>query len=186
LKILPAPLTTDDGYRQRFHREADLAATLWHPNIVGLHDRGEVDGHLWITMDFVDGRNAAELIAQRYPGGMPAELVIKIVSAVASALDYAHKQGLSHRDVKPANIMVAHPDYDGEHRILLGDFGIARNINDVSGLTTTNMTVGTVAYAAPEQLMASRSMDALISTPSPPPPITCLPASSFTRTPTRR
>jgi len=104
-------------------------------------------------MDFVDGLNAAELIAQRYPGGMPAELVIKVASAVASALDYAHKQGLLHRDVKPANIMVTHPDDDGDHRILLADFGIARLIDDISGLTVTNMTVATVAYAAPEQLM---------------------------------
>ena len=153
LKVLRTDVSADADYRNRFEREADFASTLWHPNIVGLHDRGEVDGHLWITMDFVDGLNAAELIAQRYPGGMPAELVIKIAGAVASALDYAHKQGLLHRDVKPANIMVAHPDDDGEHRVLLADFGIARKVDDISGLTATNMTVGTIAYAAPEQLM---------------------------------
>ena len=84
---------------------------------------------------------------------MPVEQVVRIVTAVASALDYAHKQGLLHRDVKPANIMLTHLDDDGEQRILLADFGIARNVDDISGLTTTNMTVGTVAYAAPEQLM---------------------------------
>ncbi len=84
---------------------------------------------------------------------MPVEQVVRIVTAVASALDYAHKQGLLHRDVKPANIMLTHVDDDGEQRILLTDFGIARNVDDISGLTTTNMTVGTVAYAAPEQLM---------------------------------
>ena len=72
---------------------------------------------------------------------------------MASALDYAHKQGLLHRDVKPANIMLTHVDDDGEQRVLLTDFGIARNVDDISGLTTTNMTVGTVAYSAPEQLM---------------------------------
>lgn len=72
---------------------------------------------------------------------------------MASALDYAHKQGLLHRDVKPANIMLTHLDDDEEQRILLADFGIARNVDDISGLTATNMTVGTVAYAAPEQLM---------------------------------
>ncbi len=153
LKLLRTDISADAGYRSRFEREADLASTLWHQHIVGLHDRGEVDGQLWIAMDFVDGHNAAELIAQRYPSGMPAELVIKIVSAVGSALDHAHKQGLLHRDVKPANIMVTHPDDDDDRRILLTDFGIARNIDDISGLTTTNMTVGTVAYAAPEQLM---------------------------------
>jgi hypothetical protein len=153
LKLLRTDISSDADYRSRFEREADFASTLWHPNIVGLHDRGEVDGHLWITMDFVDGLNASDLIAQRYPGGMPVELVIKIAGAVASALDYAHKQGLLHRDVKPANIIVAHADDDGDHRVLLADFGIARNIDDISGLTATNMTVGTVAYAAPEQLM---------------------------------
>jgi serine/threonine protein kinase len=72
---------------------------------------------------------------------------------VASALDYAHKQGLLHRDVKPANIMLTHVDDDGDQRILPTDFGIARNVDDISGLTMTNMTVGTVAYSAPEQLM---------------------------------
>ena len=84
---------------------------------------------------------------------MPVDLVVRIVTAVASALDYAHKQGLLHRDIKPANIMLTHPDDDGEQRILLADFGIARNVDDISGLTTTNMTVGTVAYSAAEQLM---------------------------------
>jgi serine/threonine protein kinase len=84
---------------------------------------------------------------------MPVEEVVRIVIAVASGLDYAHKQGLLHRDVKPANIELTHLDDDGEQQILLADFGIARNLDDISGLTTTNMTVGTVAYSAPEQLM---------------------------------
>jgi serine/threonine-protein kinase len=154
LKVLPQAFTTDAGYRARFHREADLASTLWHPHIVGVHDRGETDGQLWIAMDFVDGVDAAQLLADRYPNGMPPDLAVRIVSAVASALDHAHKRGLLHRDVKPANIMLTHlDDDDGEQRILLADFGIARDIGEVSGITTTNMTVGTVAYAAPEQLM---------------------------------
>ena len=84
---------------------------------------------------------------------MPVEQVVRIVTAVAGALDYAHKQGLLHRDVKPANIMLTHLDDDGKQRILLADFGIARDIDDISGLTTTNMAVGTVAYSAPQQLM---------------------------------
>ena len=78
--------------------------------------------------------------------------VARIVTAVASALDYAHKQGLLHRDVKPANIMLTHLDDEGEQRILLTDLGIARNVNDISGLTKTNMTVGTVAYCAPRAI----------------------------------
>jgi serine/threonine-protein kinase len=150
LKLLPHDWSADAEYRARFNREADLASKLWHPHIVGVHDRGEEDGQLWISMDFVDGLDAAKLLAERYPAGMPIEEVVRIVSAVASALDYAHKQGLLHRDVKPANIMLTHLDDDGEQRILLTDFGIARNVNDISGLTKTNMTVGTVAYCAPE------------------------------------
>ena len=153
LKLLPHDWSADAEYRARFNREADLASTLWHPHIVGVHDRGEEDGQLWISMDFVDGLDAARLLADRYPVGMPVEEVARIVAAVASALDYAHKQGLLHRDVKPANIMLTHLDDEGEQRVLLTDFGIARNVNDISGLTATNMTVGTVAYAAPEQLL---------------------------------
>ncbi|WP_460359114.1 serine/threonine-protein kinase PknH/PknJ [Mycobacterium sp. ZZG] len=153
LKLLPPEWSADAEYRARFTREADLASTLWHPNVVGVHDRGEADGQLWISMDFVDGHDAAKLLAQRYPAGMPVDEVARIVSAVASALDAAHKRGLLHRDVKPANIMLTHVDDDEEQRVLLTDFGIARNANDISGLTATNMTVGTVAYCAPEQLL---------------------------------
>ena len=80
-----------------------------------MHDRGESDGQLWISMDFVDGVDAARLLADRYPVGMPLDEVAKIVTAVASALDHAHKKGLLHRDVKPANIMLTHLDDDGEH-----------------------------------------------------------------------
>jgi serine/threonine protein kinase, bacterial len=153
LKLLSADWSADPEYRERFNREADLASTLWHPHIVGVHDRGECDGQLWISMDYVDGTDAARLSAERYPAGMPAEEVVAIVSAVASALDYAHGQGLLHRDVKPANIMLTGPTGGGERRILLTDFGIARTVEGISGLTATNMTVGTVAYCAPEQLL---------------------------------
>ena len=152
LKVLRADVSADREFRERFHREADLSATLWHPNIVQVHDRGEFDGQLWIAMDYVDGTDAAKLMKPRYPAGMPTRDVCAIVTAVAGALDYAHQRGLLHRDVKPANILLTNPE-DGERRILLADFGIARRHDDISGLTATNMTVGTVAYCAPEQLM---------------------------------
>lgn len=154
LKVMSDALTVDTSFRERFLREADLAATLWHPNIVQVHDRGEFEGQLWIAMDYVEGTDAAHLAKNRYPAGMPAHDVCAIVTAVADALDYAHKRGLLHRDVKPANILLTEPE-DGKRRVLLADFGIARPIGDVSGLTATNFTVGTLAYAAPEQLMGA-------------------------------
>jgi len=154
LKILSEGTTADEEFRERFSREADLAATLWHPHIVAVHDRGEFDGHLWIAMDYVEGTDAARLMRERFRGGMAARDVCAIVTAVAGALDYAHGRGLLHRDVKPANILLAHPDEE-DRRILLADFGVARQLADVSGITETNVAVGTVAYAAPEQLVGA-------------------------------
>ncbi|MGO4443087.1 serine/threonine-protein kinase PknH/PknJ [Mycobacterium sp. 2YAF39] len=152
LKVLRPDISSDSSFRERFIREADLAAGLRHPHIIGIHDRGDHDGRLWISMDFVDGTDLAHQVAPHYPAGMPVDLVATITTSVASALDYAHKKGLLHRDVKPANIIVADLDSD-DRQIFLADFGIARPIDDISGITTTNMTVGTVAYAAPEQLL---------------------------------
>ncbi|AFM19672.1 serine/threonine protein kinase [Mycolicibacterium chubuense NBB4] len=158
LKVLSASVSTDSEYRERFNREADIAAGLWHPHIVEVYDRGEFEDRLWISMAHVEGTDAAQLLAERYPNGMPPALVVRIVTAVAEALDYAHQRGLLHRDVKPANILIADPETDNE-RILLADFGIARRLGEASALTATNMTVGTVAYCAPEQLTADEAID---------------------------
>jgi serine/threonine protein kinase len=152
MKVLREAASANAEFRTRFEREANIAAGLWHPHIVGLHDRGEFDGRLWITMDYVDGTDAAQLVKHRYRNGLPLELVVAIVKAMASALDYAHQRGLLHRDIKPANILLS--DGTGsERRILLSDFGIARQINEVSSLTATHLAIGTVSYSAPEQLM---------------------------------
>ncbi|WP_396890802.1 serine/threonine-protein kinase [Mycobacterium sp. Z3061] len=152
LKILNDDICADPAYRQRFIKEADLAAALWHPNIVRINDRGESDGQLWIAMDFVDGTDVASLLREQYPAGMPVDQVDVIIDAIAAALDYAHHHhDVLHRDVGPANILLAAPGTD-EQRILLGDFGIARTIGDTGGLTATNMMIGTFPYAAPEQL----------------------------------
>ncbi|RAV06234.1 serine/threonine protein kinase [Mycolicibacterium sp. GF69] len=155
LKILPEDVSADPEFRERFAREADIAAALWHPHIVAVHDRGEYDGQLWIAMDYVEGTDAARLVRDRYPRGLPPKDAVEIVSAVADALDYAHERYLLHRDVKPANILLTDPR-SGDRRILLADFGIAKAANETHGITSTNMTVGSVAYAAPEQLTGKK------------------------------
>src|SRR5690348_13150322 len=130
LKVLAAAVSADGEYRQRFNREADIAASLWHPHIVGVHDRGDFEGQLWISMDYVEGTDAGRLVRERHPGGLPSADVVDIVTAVAGALDYAHERGLLHRDVKPANILLSQQE-SGEQRIVLADFGIARWADDI-------------------------------------------------------
>src|SRR5438128_338457 len=120
LKILSSSSTTDEEFRARFVREAELAATLWHPHIVRVLDRGEFNGRLWISMDYVDGTDAGRLIQERYPDGMPEQEVSEIVMAMADALDFGHERRLLHRDVKPENILVT--AFDGHRRrVLLTD-----------------------------------------------------------------
>ena len=152
LKVLSLASAADDEFRARFNREAELAATLWHPHIVGVLDRGEFNGRLWISMDYVDGTDAGRLIRETYPSGMPEQDVWEIVTAVADALDFGHERQLLHRDVKPENILVTASD-GHRRRVLLTDFGIARRIDDASNLTNTNIALGTINYVAPEQLL---------------------------------
>jgi serine/threonine-protein kinase len=151
LKVLRRDVSADGEYRERFNREADLAGALYHPHIVGVHDRGEYDGQLWISMDYVEGADAGQLLRGRFPTGMPRDEAVAIIAEVADALDYAHGRGLLHRDVKPANILLTDPTSD-LRRVLLADFGIARRVDETGGLTATNTTLGTINYAAPEQL----------------------------------
>ena len=152
LKILSTASTVDTEFRARFIREAELASTLRHPHIVGVLDRGEFNGQLWISMDYVDGADAGRLIRESYSGGMPEQDVSEIVTAVADALDFGHERRLLHRDVKPENILVTASE-GHRRRVLLTDFGIARRIDDVSNLTDDNVAVGTISYIAPEQLL---------------------------------
>ncbi|MBF6454576.1 protein kinase domain-containing protein [Nocardia cyriacigeorgica] len=146
IKVLAAQFTRDEQYRRRFEREADLAASLSHPGIVSVHDRGEFDGRLWISLALIDGVDVSALLATA-PGGLPATEVARAIAEVADALDYAGARGLVHRDVKPANILLATTGH-----YLLTDFGIARMGPESSDLTGTGMTIGTIAYAAPEQM----------------------------------
>jgi serine/threonine protein kinase len=156
LKVLRADLSTDASFQHRFIREADRASQLWHPHIVAVHDRGEFDGRLWIAMDYINGPNFSDVLAQHSGAGLPPAQVLAVVSAVGAALDHAHHRGVLHRDVKPANIMVSHPDDGSPPRILLGDFGIARPAGDsdvtTDAMTDTVKTMGSFTYAAPELL----------------------------------
>ena len=151
LKVLSPAICADDEYRRRFLLEAEMAAGLRHPNIVHIYDRGDFEGQLWIAMEFVDGTDGARLLADRFPNGLPPAELVTIVAGIASALDYAHSRDILHRDIKPANILVG-PPTAGERRILLADFGVARWMGKSNNLTGVDMTVGTVNYAAPEQL----------------------------------
>jgi serine/threonine protein kinase, bacterial len=156
LKMSPPAALPDGTHRERLVREAELASRLWHPNIVTVYDRGDHDGRVWITMEYVDGIDAATGLSRHFPAGMPVADVLAIVTAVAAALDHAHGRGFIHRDVKPANIMVSDGDHNEKQRIMLADFGIAQSL-DVAG-EGTGGTAGTLPYAAPEQL-AGRAVD---------------------------
>ncbi|ORX04661.1 serine/threonine-protein kinase [Mycolicibacillus trivialis] len=149
LKVLSAELSADPEFRARFRREADLAASLDHPNIVRVYTRGESeDGRLWIAMQFIDGTDAGNLVDQ---GPLPVERALHILGEVAKALDYAHSRRLLHRDIKPANFLLT--GEPGPHeRVLLADFGIARALEDATRLTATGSMMATVAYASPEAI----------------------------------
>ncbi|MCP9275886.1 serine/threonine-protein kinase PknH/PknJ [Mycolicibacterium arenosum] len=148
LKLLTGELSRQPEFRARFIREADVASKLSHPNIVSVYSRGEAeDGSLWIAMQYVDGTDADAALKS---GTMTPARAIHIVAEVAKALDYAHQHHVVHRDVKPGNFLLSGPPGVNE-RVLLGDFGIARALDDV-GLTMTGSVVATMAYAAPEVL----------------------------------
>ncbi|MGY0497484.1 protein kinase domain-containing protein [Nocardia sp. FBN12] len=150
LKVLDARLAVEPTFRARFEREADLAARLRHPNVVQIFDRGVDGDRLWIAMQFVDGLDAAQLLRQGLSVLTP-ERAVRIVAEAAEGLDYAHRQGLLHRDIKPANLLIARAD-DGTDEVLVTDFGIARSMGETTSLTSAGSVLGTLAYAAPEQL----------------------------------
>ncbi len=145
LKILSPALAADDDFRERFVRESKLAAALDHPNIIPIYDAGDFDGKLFIAMRHVDGGDLGSLIEPDAPLGLGQ--TIFFIEQVAGALDHAHRKGLVHRDVKPANILVATPS----DRVYLTDFGVVKQA-DTPGLTKTGYFLGTFAYAAPEQI----------------------------------
>lgn len=151
LKLLSANLHADPEMLARFEREAELVARLDHPNIVAVYDRGIEEDTSWISMQYVDGTDAGALD----PRTLAPRRAVHIVAETAKALDYAHAVGVLHRDVKPANILLARATAAQEERILLTDFGIARLRDESQQLTRTGMFAATLAYASPEQLSAA-------------------------------
>ncbi|MEV0030795.1 protein kinase [Nocardia sp. NPDC050793] len=147
LKLLNRELFFDTEIRARFEREADLVAQLDHPNIVTVFDRGVEGEQLWISMQYVDGVDAASLDAR----ALPPQRAVQIVTETAKALDFAHGKGVLHRDVKPANILLERAE-GGLERVFLTDFGIARFRDDTGKLTQTGTFTATLAFASPEQL----------------------------------
>jgi predicted Ser/Thr protein kinase len=151
LKIIAPGLAADEAFRTRFQRESEIAAALEHPHVVPIHEAGEADGMLFISMRYVEGTDLRAAI--RAEGALAPERAALIVSQVASALDAAHARGLVHRDVKPANILLGRSETDHAY---LTDFGVVKQVDTTTsadGITQPGEFVGTVSYVAPEQLL---------------------------------
>ena len=150
LKVISPELAADEGFRRRFQREAQLAASIDHPNVIEIYDADESDGQLYITMRWVQGMDLGTMLDRS--GRLDPETAVRVISEVGFALDAAHARGLVHRDIKPGNILIA--DRDGH--VYLTDFGLTREAGEGGGLTRTGMFVGTTDYAAPEQIKGDR------------------------------
>ena len=150
-KVIAPDFARHAEYRRRFQREARLAASIEHPNVIPVYEADELEsGELYLAMRWVEGTDLRELLARE--GVLTARHAARLLAPVARALGAAHARGLVHRDVKPANILIAHGgDTDGEH-VYLTDFGIARAPDEEPGLTRTGAFVGSLAYAAPERI----------------------------------
>ena len=146
VKVMCDAVARDDDLRGRFLREAQAAGSLQHPNVITIYDFGEVDGHLFIAMEFVEGQDLEDLETRNI--ALPLVDKLDIVIDVLSGLAFAHKRGIVHRDIKPANIRI---DDEGRARVM--DFGIAHL--SASSMTRTGIMVGTPAYMAPEQIVGT-------------------------------
>jgi serine/threonine protein kinase len=158
VKILAEHLSDDERFVARFRREALAVAKLIHPNIVQVYDTGIDDGRHYIVMEYVEGRSGAQILQRQGP--VEPELAAEIGIQACSGLDYAHRRGIIHRDVKPGNLMVVGgPVGGGEMTIKLTDFGIARALEQTR-ITQVGSVVGTAAYLAPEQVRGEEATPA--------------------------
>src|SRR5437773_3882136 len=142
IKILNERHANDEQFVERFRREAKNAAGLSHPNIVSIFDRGEAEGTYYIAMEYLDGRTLKELLVRNGP--TPVPIAIDYARQILSALSFAHRNGIVHRDIKPHNIVVG-----ADGRLKVTDFGIARS--GASQMTEAGSIVGTAQYLSPEQ-----------------------------------
>jgi tRNA A-37 threonylcarbamoyl transferase component Bud32 len=149
LKILHQQYTDDAEYVERFRHEARAVATLSHPNIVTVIDRGEHDGRQFIVFEYIEGENLKRLIERRGPA--PVDQALELAMQISRGLSFAHQQGLVHRDVKPQNILL-----NGDGQAKVTDFGIARSLDVKHGMTQTGTVLGTSDYIAPEQAQGQR------------------------------
>src|SRR3954453_7677958 len=156
LKVIAPASAGDPGFRVRFRRECTAAAAIEHPNVVPIYHAGEEDGRLYVTMRYVRGTDLAQRIEAA--GSLPAEEAVSLVADVAGALDVAHRRGLVHRDVKPGNLLIE--EREGAGRALLTDFGLTKDVSATTQLTEAGTVLGTVDYAAPEQLDGDAGVDA--------------------------
>jgi serine/threonine protein kinase/DNA-binding winged helix-turn-helix (wHTH) protein len=150
LKVLAPQLAEDERFRERFVRESRLAASLDHPNVIPIYEAGASGGDLFLAMRFVEGSDLRTLLHEE--GALDPARATGILRQVAAALDAAHEQGLVHRDVKPANVLLARPrSSEPVEHVYLSDFGLTKRSASDSGVTGTGQFVGTLDYAAPEQ-----------------------------------
>ncbi|HEX7059858.1 MAG TPA: protein kinase [Solirubrobacterales bacterium] len=158
VKILAEHLSDDDRFVARFRREALAVAKLIHPNIVQVYDTGIDEGRHYIVMEFVEGRSGAQILQRQGP--LDAETTAEIGIQACAGLDYAHRRGIIHRDVKPGNLMIfGGPVGGGEMTVKLTDFGIARALEQTR-ITQVGSVVGTAAYLAPEQVRGEEATPA--------------------------
>jgi serine/threonine protein kinase len=158
VKILAEHLSDDERFVARFKREALAVAKLIHPNIVQVYDTGVDEGRHYIVMEYVDGRSGAQILQRQGP--VEPETAADIGIQACAGLDYAHRRGIIHRDVKPGNLMIfGGPVGGGEMTVKLTDFGIARAIEQTR-ITQVGSVVGTAAYLAPEQVRGDEATPA--------------------------